>query len=99
MIADTVVAAMLVPIAATILAFQGYETTDEIKTSAYPTLVLLAIGWGAAAGGSATPLGGGMDILTIVVGMHLIAAFQTIELVLPVRPRSVVGVRKPTVRP
>lgn len=64
-IADTVVAAMLVPIAAMILAFQGYETTDEIKTSAYPTLVLLAIGWGAAAGGSATPLGGGMDILTI----------------------------------
>ena len=64
-IPDTVTAAMLVPIAVTLLRYQGYTTTEEIRTSNYPSLVLLAIGWGAAAGGSATPLGGGMDILTI----------------------------------
>lgn len=64
-IPDTVTAAMLVPIAATVLDYQGYETFEEIRTNRYPSLVLLAIGWGAAVGGSATPLGGGMDILTI----------------------------------
>lgn len=64
-IPDTVTAAMLVPIAATVLDYQGYGTFEEIRTNRYPSLVLLAIGWGAAVGGSATPLGGGMDILTI----------------------------------
>ena len=64
-IPDTVTAAMLVPIAATLLRYQGYNTAEEIRTASYPSLVLLAIGWGAAVGGSATPLGGGMDILTI----------------------------------
>lgn len=64
-IPDTVTAAMLVPIAATLLRYQGYRTNEEIRTNTYPSLVLLAIGWGAAVGGSATPLGGGMDILTI----------------------------------
>lgn len=56
---------MLVPIAVTLLRYQGYTTAEEIRTAKYPSLVLLAIGWGAAVGGSATPLGGGMDILTI----------------------------------
>lgn len=64
-IPDTVTAAMLVPIAVTLLRYQGYKTAEEIRTASYPSLVLLAIGWGAAVGGSATPLGGGMDILTI----------------------------------
>ncbi|WP_227380853.1 SLC13 family permease [Haladaptatus halobius] len=64
-IPDTVTAAMFIPIAVTILHYQGYETADEIRASSFPSLVLLAIGWGAAVGGSATPLGGGMDILTI----------------------------------
>ena len=64
-IPDTVTAAMLVPIAVTLLRHQGYSTVEEIRTANYPSLVLLAIGWGAAVGGSATPLGGGMDILTI----------------------------------
>lgn len=64
-IPDTVTAAMLVPIAVTLLRHQGYTTAEEIRTASYPSLVLLAIGWGAAVGGSATPLGGGMDILTI----------------------------------
>lgn len=64
-IPDTVTAAMLVPIAVTLLRYQGYATVEEIRTANYPSLVLLAIGWGAAVGGSATPLGGGMDILTI----------------------------------
>lgn len=64
-IPDTVTAAMLVPIAVTLLRYQGYTTDEKIRTASYPSLVLLAIGWGAAVGGSATPLGGGMDILTI----------------------------------
>ena len=64
-IPDTVTAAMLVPIAVTLLRYQGYDSAEEIRTASYPSLVLLAIGWGAAVGGSATPLGGGMDILTI----------------------------------
>lgn len=64
-IPDTIVAAMLVPIAATVLNYQGYETIEDRQMARYASLVLLAIGWGAAVGGSATPLGGGMNILTI----------------------------------
>ena len=64
-IPDTVTAAMLVPIAVTLLDYQGFSGAEVRRTSPYPTLVLLAIGWGAAVGGSATPLGGGMDVLTI----------------------------------
>ena len=60
-LANTVVTATLVPIAISMLAFVG----EDDKKGASFKLILLAIAWGAGLGGFGTPLGGGMNLVTL----------------------------------
>lgn len=60
-LANTVVTATLVPIAISMLAYAG---EDEHQNPAF-ILIMLAIAWGAGLGGFGTPLGGGMNLVTL----------------------------------
>ena len=59
---NTVVCAVLTPIAVSMLAFNG-ET--DIGTSSVATIILLAIAWGSGIGGCGSPLGGAMNLVAI----------------------------------
>lgn len=60
-LANVVVTATLVPIAISMLAYVG---EDDKKNPAF-VLIMLAIAWGAGLGGFGTPLGGGMNLVSL----------------------------------
>lgn len=60
-LANVVVTATLATIAISMLAFVG---EDDPKEAPF-VLILLAIAWGAGLGGFGTPLGGGMNLVTL----------------------------------
>lgn len=59
---NAVVAATLMPIVVAMLRFVG---VDDIGGSRFGTALLLAVAWGTSVGGSATPLGGAPNLLTV----------------------------------
>lgn len=59
---NTVVAAVLCSIAASMLRFVG---EGDVKNSRAASLVLMAIVWGANNGGMLTPLGGAMNLVSV----------------------------------
>ena len=69
---NTVVAALLVPIACAMLKVAGYE---DIKKSAPAMPILLALTWGCGIGGMGTPLGGMMNVTAI----NLIQEYTGVE--------------------
>ncbi|ADQ14598.1 SLC13 family permease [Halanaerobium hydrogeniformans] len=62
-IADTVTAAVFVPVAVTLLKYLGYDSNSKRWNNAAATNILLAIAWGASIGSLPTPLGGGQNLL------------------------------------
>lgn len=62
-IADTVTAAVFVPVAVTLLQYLGYDSNSKRWNNPAATNILLAIGWGASIGSLPTPLGGGQNLL------------------------------------
>ncbi|MFW5981300.1 MAG: SLC13 family permease, partial [bacterium] len=62
-IADTVTAAVFVPVAVTLLSYLGYSSNTDRWESKAATNILLAIAWGASIGSLPTPLGGGQNLL------------------------------------
>ncbi|MFW6270518.1 MAG: SLC13 family permease [Bacillota bacterium] len=62
-IADTVTAAVFVPVAVTLLTYVGYKSNTDRWESKAATNILLAIAWGASIGSLPTPLGGGQNLL------------------------------------
>lgn len=64
-VGNTVVAAIFLPIAAASLLYAGYETFQQRWDSKAASNVLIAIAWGASAGGMATPIGGGQAVVTL----------------------------------
>ncbi len=62
-IADTVTAAVFVPVAVTLLSYLGFKSNSERWQSSVATNILLAIAWGASIGSLPTPLGGGQNLL------------------------------------
>ncbi|WP_408956453.1 SLC13 family permease [Natroniella sp. ANB-PHB2] len=62
-IADTVTAAVFIPVAVTLLSYLGFENNSERWESPVATNILLAIAWGASIGSLPTPLGGGQNLL------------------------------------
>ncbi|MEJ6949743.1 SLC13 family permease [Natronospora cellulosivora (SeqCode)] len=62
-IADTVTAAVFVPVAVTLLSYVGYKSNTDRWESKAATNILLAIAWGASIGSLPTPLGGGQNLL------------------------------------
>ncbi len=59
---NTIVAALLVPIACAMLAAAGYE---DIPSSAPAVPILFCITWGVGIGGMGTPMGGAMNLVAI----------------------------------
>jgi sodium-dependent dicarboxylate transporter 2/3/5 len=59
---NTVVAAAMMPIVVAMLRFIGIE---DLAKSAFGSALLIAVAWGTSVGGSATPLGGAPNLLTI----------------------------------
>jgi sodium-dependent dicarboxylate transporter 2/3/5 len=59
---NTIVCAVLVPVAISMLKFIG---EDEVSKSEVATVILLAIAWGAGLGGFGSPLGGSMNLVSI----------------------------------
>jgi len=59
---NVVIAATLTPIACAMLSSVG---KGDIKGSLCATNILLAVGWGAGLGGFGSPLGGGMNLVSI----------------------------------
>ncbi|MFP4020072.1 MAG: SLC13 family permease [Halanaerobium sp.] len=62
-IADTVTAAVFVPVAVTLLNYLGYDSNSKRWNNKAATNILLAIAWGASIGSLPTPLGGGQNLL------------------------------------
>ncbi|MBG0790253.1 MAG: anion permease [Desulfovibrionaceae bacterium] len=62
---NTPVAAIFAPIAAASLFYAGYETFESRWDSAAASNILIAVAWGASAGGMATPIGGGQAVVTL----------------------------------
>ncbi|RQD72714.1 MAG: hypothetical protein D5S01_09055, partial [Halanaerobium sp. MSAO_Bac5] len=62
-IADTVTAAVFVPVAVTLLKYLGYDSNSKRWNNSAATNILLAIAWGASIGSLPTPLGGGQNLL------------------------------------
>jgi sodium-dependent dicarboxylate transporter 2/3/5 len=62
-IADTVTAAVFVPVAVTLLHYLGYDSNTKRWNNKAATNILLAIAWGASIGSLPTPLGGGQNLL------------------------------------
>jgi len=62
-IADTITAAVFVPVAASLLAFSGYSTNTKVWESEEATAILLAVAWGASIGSLFTPIGGGQNLI------------------------------------
>ncbi|PUU89586.1 MAG: citrate transporter, partial [Halanaerobium sp.] len=62
-IADTVTAAVFVPVAVTLLKYLGYDSNSKRWNNPAATNILLAIAWGASIGSLPTPLGGGQNLL------------------------------------
>jgi len=60
---NTVVAAVLVPIAVSMFKYMGLD--EKIENSEVATAILLAIAWGAGLGGFGSPLGGAMNLIAI----------------------------------
>lgn len=60
---NTVVAAVLTPVAISMLRYIGLDT--NISNSGVATVILLAIAWGAGLGGFGSPLGGAMNLVSI----------------------------------
>jgi sodium-dependent dicarboxylate transporter 2/3/5 len=63
-IPNTVVAAVLIPIAVATLSAVGLKTESDFRKSEYATGVLLAVAWGSSIG-FGTPLGGAMNLVVI----------------------------------
>jgi solute carrier family 13 (sodium-dependent dicarboxylate transporter), member 2/3/5 len=59
---NTVVAAAMMPIVIAMLRYVGIE---DIGRSAFGSALLIAVAWGTSVGGSATPIGGAPNLLTI----------------------------------
>jgi sodium-dependent dicarboxylate transporter 2/3/5 len=59
---NTIVCAVLVPVAISMLRFIG---EDDVSKSEIATVLLLAIAWGAGLGGFGSPLGGAMNLVSI----------------------------------
>ncbi|MDD2218725.1 MAG: SLC13 family permease [Desulfoplanes sp.] len=62
---NTPVAAVFAPIAVAALIYAGFDTFELRWNSNAASNVLIAVAWGASAGGMATPLGGGQAIVTL----------------------------------
>jgi sodium-dependent dicarboxylate transporter 2/3/5 len=60
---NTVVVAVLVPIAVSMFQYIGLD--KKIENSEVATAILLAIAWGAGLGGFGSPLGGAMNLVAI----------------------------------
>lgn len=61
---NAVVAAMLCPIAVSMIKFSSHDYDEKRQTKTF-FLILLAIVWGAGLGGFGTPLGGAMNLVAI----------------------------------
>lgn len=59
---NTVVAAAMMPIVVAMLRYIGIE---DIGRSGFGSALLIAVAWGTSVGGSATPIGGAPNLLTI----------------------------------
>jgi solute carrier family 13 (sodium-dependent dicarboxylate transporter), member 2/3/5 len=59
---NTVVAAAMMPIVIAMLRYVGIE---DVGRSAFGSALLIAVAWGTSVGGSATPMGGAPNLLTI----------------------------------
>lgn len=66
-VGNTVVAAIFAPIAVSSLIYAGYESFDQRWNSNAASNVLIAVAWGAAVGGMATPIGGGQAVVTLAL--------------------------------
>ncbi len=62
-IADTITAAIFVPVAASLLVFCGFKTNTDVWKSTAATNILLAVAWGASIGSLPTPIGGGQNLV------------------------------------
>jgi len=62
-IADTITAAVFVPVAASLLSFSGFDTNSKVWESGSATAILLAVAWGASIGSLFTPIGGGQNLV------------------------------------
>jgi len=60
---NTVVAAVLTPVAISMLDYSGLN--KKVTNSKLATVILLAIAWGAGLGGFGSPLGGAMNLVSI----------------------------------
>ena len=59
---NTVVAAAMMPI---VVALLRYLKIEDIGKSAFASALLIAVAWGTSVGGSATPMGGAPNLLTV----------------------------------
>lgn len=64
-VGNTVVAAIFAPIAVASLIYAGYESFEQRWNSKAASNILIAVAWGASAGGMATPIGGGQAVVTL----------------------------------
>ena len=63
-VGNTTVAAMFAPVAVAALMYGGFSTNEQRWKSKAASNILIAVAWGSAVGGMATPLGGGQSVVT-----------------------------------